>query len=297
VFVLSRVTLGADVAVTSVILDAVRQRFPGADIHFVGQRKNWELFAQSGILHTPFDYPRSGSIAARLSRIPDLFASDSIVVDPDSRLTQLGILPVCNEADYFFFESRAYGGDGNDALPVLASRWAEQVFGTEGRSWIAPEPAAMPCDVAVSFGVGDNEEKRISDLFEEELLRHLVERGLSAIVDSGAGGQESDRIESLRSRIPQVRTFRGPYAPFASMISQAKLYIGYDSAGQHVAAACGVPLLSIFTGYPSERMFQRWRPYGRGQAEVIQVRKCDSAAVAAQAAAAIDKLMFERGGQ
>lgn len=31
VFVLSRVTLGADVAVTSVLLDAAKQRFPGAN--------------------------------------------------------------------------------------------------------------------------------------------------------------------------------------------------------------------------------------------------------------------------
>ena len=41
----------------------------------------------------------------------------------------------------------------------------------------------------------------------------------------------------------------------------AKQYVGYDSAGQHVAAASGTPLISIFAGYPSERMFQRWRPY------------------------------------
>src|ERR1035438_1948233 len=40
VFVLSRVTLGADVAVTSVILDAAKRRFPEAAIYLVGQRKN-----------------------------------------------------------------------------------------------------------------------------------------------------------------------------------------------------------------------------------------------------------------
>ena len=45
VFVLSRVTLGADVAVTSVILDAAKQRFPNAAIWFTGPKKSWELFA------------------------------------------------------------------------------------------------------------------------------------------------------------------------------------------------------------------------------------------------------------
>jgi ADP-heptose:LPS heptosyltransferase len=38
--------------------------------------------------------------------------------------------------------------------------------------------------------------------------------------------------------------------------------VGYDSAGQHVAAACGVPLVSIFAGFPVPRMFHRWRPEG-----------------------------------
>ena len=42
---LSRVTLGADVAITSVILDAAKQRFPNANIYFVGPQKSWELFA------------------------------------------------------------------------------------------------------------------------------------------------------------------------------------------------------------------------------------------------------------
>jgi hypothetical protein len=46
--------------------------------------------------------------------------------------------------------------------------------------------------------------------------------------------------------------------------------VGYDSAGQHVAAASGVPLISIFAGFPVERMFQRWHPSGE-RCEVIRV--------------------------
>ena len=43
--VLSRVTLGADVAVTSVLLAAAKQAWANAEIVFVGPRKNFELFA------------------------------------------------------------------------------------------------------------------------------------------------------------------------------------------------------------------------------------------------------------
>ena len=45
VYVLSRVTLGADIKITSTILDAMKKRFPAAAIVFVANRKSAELFA------------------------------------------------------------------------------------------------------------------------------------------------------------------------------------------------------------------------------------------------------------
>ena len=292
IFVLSRVTLGADVAVTSVILHALKKRYPSANLYLVGSHKNWELFAADGrVQHMPFPYPRSGSLIERLSQWGNFAAPESIVVDPDSRLTQLGILPVCDEQDYYFFESRSYGAGTDNPLPALASRWCLEVFNASGRPFIAPQRAEMPCEVAVSFGVGENPEKRVPDPFEEQVLRALISRGLSVIVDKGAGGEEAQRVHDLTLRVPGLQTFEGPYAPFASMISQAKLYIGYDSAGQHVAAACGVPLVSIFAGYPSDRMFQRWTPYGPGPKRVIKVGRETPAALVTQATEAVDLLL------
>ena len=122
VFVLSRVTLGADVAVTSVILDAAKERFPGAQIWFVGPKKSWELFAADPRLrHLAIDYGRGGTIDDRLSIWPQLREAvslpRSIVIDPDSRLTQLGLLPICPEEDYYLFESRSYGAGPRSHLP------------------------------------------------------------------------------------------------------------------------------------------------------------------------------------
>jgi ADP-heptose:LPS heptosyltransferase len=48
--------------------------------------------------------------------------------------------------------------------------------------------------------------------------------------------------------------------------------VGYDSAGQHVAAALDVPLVSVFGGFSCERMLQRWMPDGPGAKRVIAVR-------------------------
>ena len=62
--------------------------------------------------------------------------------------------------------------------------------------------------------------------------------------------------------LPGTRTHDGAFAPFAAEIARSKLYVGYDSAGGHVASACGVPVIAIFNGFASERMLQRWRPIG-----------------------------------
>jgi hypothetical protein len=263
VYVLSRVTLGADVAVTSVLLDAAKQRYPSAQIIFVGPRKSYELFeADPRVKHLPAPYARSGTLQERLLASGRLWIEDGIVVDPDSRLSQLGVLSVCDERNYFHFPSRAYGSDTDERLPVLAARWAKDVFGTEGaRPYVAPlAPLGKPADVTVSLGVGENFEKRLGDEFERELLRALAETGASILADQGGNAEERARVE--RALLPGMRTHRGEFAPFAAQIARSKLFVGYDSAGGHVASACGVPLISIAKGFVSERMAARWRPAG-----------------------------------
>lgn len=273
VYVLSRITLGADVAVTSIVLDAARRRFPKADIYLAGPRKNYELFAADPrIHHWPFEYPRAGSIEERLRTWPVFAEADSIVIDPDSRLSQLGLLPVCPDANYFFFESRAFGGERDSSLVELTREWVRHVFQVnEARAFLAPEAMPVTADIAVSFGVGDNPEKRVEGSFEANVLRALAATGRHVLIDRGAGVEETQRIQRLCELVPGVQSWSGAYAPFAYAIAHAKFYAGYDSAGQHVAAACGTSLLSIFKGFTTERMFQRWRPDGPGRIAVLKI--------------------------
>jgi ADP-heptose:LPS heptosyltransferase len=283
VFVLSRVTLGADVAVTSVLLNAARKRFPGARLVFAGPRKNWELFAAARIEHLEIPYSRHGSLAERLGGWGPLREAlnvpGAIVIDPDSRLTQLGLLPVCPEESYFFFESRSYGRDGDDPLPRLAGRWAAEVFGVEGaRAFIAPTAVPVvssPRLACVSFGTGGNDAKRQPERFERDLLGLLLEAGYDVLVDKGGDAAEAERVEravgGLGDRAAgRVRTWHGAFAPFAASIARAAFYAGYDSSGQHVAAACGVPLVTILAGEPCERFAARWAPSGPGPVEVVR---------------------------
>jgi ADP-heptose:LPS heptosyltransferase len=297
VFVLSRVTLGADVAITSIILNAAKQRFPDARIFLAGSRKSWELFeADARVEHLPAAYPRVGSLRERLDGWRALRRSlsqpESITIDPDSRLTQLGLAPVCADEDYYFFESRGYGGEGDDSLGTLTTRWVAETFGVEGsRAYIAPKQgAAGQPAITVSLGVGENPAKRIGDPFEAKLLAALARKGVPILIDKGAGGEEAERVEKAIPRSDNIRCWEGSFAGFASAIAGSRLYVGYDSAGQHVAAACGVPLVSIFAGFPTARMAARWRPTGPGPIEVVRVANPDPNQALEMALQAIQRL-------
>lgn len=288
VMVLSRVTLGADIAVTSVMLAAAKQRFPRAEICFAGPGKNCELFAgDPRVVCTPVEY-RRGSLADRLSVVDELrrLADDpqTLVIDPDSRLTQLGLLEICPESRYRFFESRSYGAETGLALPELAARWAEEILGVAGaKPFIAMAPHREEAPyITVSLGVGENPAKRISDPFEDELLAMLAATGFPLWIDRGAGGEESERVTRAAERASvTARFWEGSFAGFAAIIAGSCLYVGYDSAGQHAASACEVPLISIFAGFPSQRMFERWRPVGEYSA-VVRVDRAKPAEVLRQ---------------
>lgn len=279
VFVLSRVTLGADVAVTSVALAAAKERFPDGEIYLVGPEKNAEMFASDSRINSlPIAYMRSSLLMDRLAAAIELKTlidePTTIVIDPDSRLTQLGLIPVCDDARYFFFESRAFGGELDAGLTHLTAEWLSEVFDIElAQSYVAPERRERLSDITVSFGVGENPDKRLGDEFEFRVLSALLAVGKPVLMDRGAGGEEAARASALAERLgnpEHLHLHDGSYASFASHIVQSQFYLGYDSAGQHVAAAAGVPLVSVFAGYACERMFSRWRPRGQN-VQVIAV--------------------------
>ena len=273
VYVLSRVTLGADIKIVSPILAAMKERFPEARIVFVANRKSAEIFeADRRVEHLNVDYPRTGPASLRVDFARELRlklqAENSIVIDPDSRMTQLGLIPACNPENYFHFPSRTIGGIGGENLTDMVRRWLRTTFGVDALAYIAPRTQAVDGvepRVAISLGVGENESKRVGGDFETSLIDVLGLYHKTIWVDRGAGGDEARRVTaaveaSLVS--DHVRFWEGGFAGFASIISQCNFYAGYDSAGQHAAAATGVPLISIFAGAPSERFRQRWSAAG-----------------------------------
>ena len=289
VIVLSRITLGADIAVTSVFLNALRLRFPKAPLWFAGSAKNFELFAgMPNVRHWPIAYPRAGTLAERFAVVRGLDGAfddpGSWLMDPDSRITQLGLLPAAPLRSTLFFESRSAAPESNESLSTLASGWCAEHLGiAESRPEIALAPAQAPGTdanagregICVSLGVGNNEAKRLSGPFEAQLLRLLADMGRRIWIDSGAGDEEAEAVRAAVAASgvapSRVEILSGSFAEFCRVIQRASLYVGYDSAGQHAAAAMGVPAITLFKGYANERMLHRWQPRGLATSKVIRI--------------------------
>jgi len=327
IIVLSRVTLGADVAITSVIMQRLKREFANAEITLVGGRKAVELFGgDARIAFKEIDYRRSGTTLERLlswlavleatkELIADLSPVEWLIVDPDSRLTQLGLLPLTEyEENYFFFPSREYGAMTSNALGQLTAAWLDEMFAAPSPT--APSLSLRREDIAaaggltkrlrqtsarplitVNFGVGENPAKRVNDEFEQSLVVQLIQQGATVILDKGAGTDETRRADAViacarRMTVANVAeltekhlaevsndqalnaellVWDGRIGVLAALIAQSDLYIGYDSAGQHIAAAVGTPCIDVFAGYSSLRMLDRWRPAASAASHLIAV--------------------------
>src|SRR5262249_27140872 len=143
----------------------------------------------------------SGGVLSRLTswievveavndEIRGLNADEFLVIDPDSRLTQLGLLPLLKDEDnYLFFESRSYQGakitgiSDPRSIGWLTSCWLNEVFGVTGVTFpfiALPSKhqyfgrgvveklrrAGAKHVTTISLGVGGNQSKRVSDQFE-----------------------------------------------------------------------------------------------------------------------------------
>ena len=332
VLVLSRVTLGADVAVTSVVLEKAKRVFPQAERVLIGSPKLAQLLGgDSSLRIRDVRYKTSGDLLDRLlgwlpvieaveEEIRDLAPEQFVVIDPDSRLLQLGLLPavrpaIHDETRYFFLESRRYGEPGQGTISRITLGWLNGIFGGEDEIFPSVNLREQDRDlgrelcrklrqsgagflVAASFGVGGNQSKRLPDPFEEQLLSRLLDDGCTVLLDKGFGEEERSRADRLVERVRaggqtvielkqsdtqgnawqalaaeplqcRMLTWQGDIGFFSSLVAGSDEYVGYDSAGQHIAAALGVPTLDSFTESASAVFRERWRPTGQGVVQVV----------------------------
>ena len=324
VFFPSRVTLGAEVAITATLIARVRSVYPHAECVLLAGPAVRQIFAEDPrVAVREVRYSRAQGLIDQFgswldllrviqSETDDLAPDEFFVIDPDSRLTQLGLLPMLeDDSRYLFFPSRSFGESEAESIGSLADQWASQVFGGSDKLYpvlslprIDWDYAASLCRnlhdagashvIVMNFGVGGNPDKRLPEEFEFQLARRFIQDGSTVVLAKGIGEEETARserllarltgdgmivreLDSARTRVPlsstdlrcDVLAWQGQVGTYCALIEQGDEYVGYDSGGQHIAAALGTPTIDIFAHSPSPRFMQRWRPYGPGPICVI----------------------------
>ncbi len=323
IILLSRVTIGADVTILSVMIQRLMRIFPEAEIVVIGDAKLEGIFAgHPGIRIRRLGYARSGGLFERFSswhaamdvlaeEMPPQSERDVLLIDPDSRISQLGVLPFTHSDNYLFFNSRRCDPSSkNLCMAELANRWVSDVFGTSGFCYPAiwpPAPVRLRARAvtdalraagcrrvaAVNFGVGTNPRKRLSADFEEKLLGAILKSpGTVVLLDRGFGEEELSRTAALLDAMAD----RGLHASSAgfgdcdlprvshgvvgmdcaigevsALIAQCDEFIGYDSACQHIAAAAKTPTLTIFAGSNNMHFIRRWSACGDTRCRIVHV--------------------------
>jgi len=321
IVLLSRVTIGADVAILSVMVQRLRRLFPETDMVIVGNRKLEELFGGNpDVRIRELSYARRGGLFERfaswhatLDILQQELAGgeqDVLVIDPDSRISQLGVLPMMHADNYLFFNTRDQVLTANGhCMAEWANEWINGVFGVPDFAyptvWVPPavmtaaktkidvlRAAGARRVVAMNLGVGQNPRKRVGLEFEKRLLRALVAvPGTVVVLDRGFGPDEEERCSLLMADmneqgIPGVQTSMAAAAPslshgvvaiecgigeMAALIAHSDEYLGYDSACQHIAAAVRTPTLTIFAGSNNKNFIRRWSACGDTDCRIVHV--------------------------
>lgn len=323
VLFLSRVTIGADVAILSVMIQRLTRLFQQAEIVVIGSNKLKGIFGgNEHIRLCPLDYARSGGLIERFSswhdaleilakEMPPEQEERTILVDPDSRISQLGILPLTHSDNYLFFNSRQYTASVKGAsMAELANHWIDSVFGEHEfcfpKVWTIPSmnlkaqklvatlrQAECYRIIAVNFGVGTNQRKRLGLDFEKKLLQEILKEPKTIVLlDKGFGAEElSQSAELLRSisnrgfntaamrfgdsQYPNLShgliTIESTVGEVAALIAECDEFIGYDSACQHIAAAVQIPAVTIFAGSNDMNFVRRWSACGKVPHKIVHV--------------------------
>ena len=216
VAILSRMTIGADIAVTSAIIERLKVEYPNAGIVIIGDKRIGGLFeSDSRVSVAPIKYSKGGTLAVRLNSWIDLAdmveeLAPDYIFSPSSRLDQLGILPLTDTERYFFWGSAVPEGQKPRALTLMMNEWMNNVFGTPGAGTLYYPALHMGSGhtadagkvwskygladkyvISAKYDVGGNHDKSLGTEFEKAHLPGLLsEDGSVVVMDRGFGDEE-----------------------------------------------------------------------------------------------------------
>jgi hypothetical protein len=292
--ILSRVTIGADISITSIIVQRLLCHFPNIPIVLIGPDHLPQLFNSPGLHHKFFKVPGENGLermenGAGLKQViaeerGTLKPEEFLLIDPDTRLSQLGLLPLAPERSTYILPSRTVTSD--QSLTTITNDWLDTLLGSSHYHYPMVKTKSAPSQkgdkrftVVVNFGVGHDQNKRISRKFEQDLIMAIIEIGtIHIILDSGSGKEElhqSKAIETYLKEQPLLvqkpdafKRVEQSVAELACNIKTADLFIGYDSCSGHIATACETPGIICFKGAPNPRFYARWQPQSRQKSTI-----------------------------
>ena len=220
IVVLSRVTIGADVLLTTVVLQRLHQRYPQAELVVLGDGKLAGLIGGLPQVRVrPLAYGRRGPLRERLSAWLTVLEAvqveaPDLVIAPDSRLDQLGILPVtADPTRYFLWENTLPESRPAESLAASLDRWLAARLGLPAAPRVLPRvafdesTATLARILAAAFGPGPlvavkldhggNPAKALPRAAEVLLLKTLRERGWRILLDRGFGSAELASSDAL----------------------------------------------------------------------------------------------------
>ncbi len=286
ILLLSRVTIGADVAISSVFCQRLKQRFVHADIVLIGSEKLREVYAgQQNVRIQPLSYVRRGSLIERFNAWLSLLnlveeemsgyqEGEVLLFDPDSRLSQLGVLPLIDSDYYFFFNSR-----GKDSYPKkisiaeLANLWLDTVLGPgqfcypqvwpehskleyASEAIVAMRRRGYEHIITINLGVGGNPRKKLSPEFEQQLVLSLLQQPskeqptTAILLDLGFGTEERAASESILAKATEngIATTRCSYQELGGIENKYAI-IGVECGIGEIASL--IAASDEFIGYDS----------------------------------------------
>ncbi|MEK7414996.1 MAG: hypothetical protein AAB263_16905 [Planctomycetota bacterium] len=216
----SRVTIGADVLLTTVLLQRLRQAYPTAELVVLGDAKLSGLIGgMANVRVRPLPYARRGPLRDRLASwliLADAIADEraDLVVAPDSRLDQLGLLPVtADPSRYRLWENVRPERSLPGSLANQLDAWCATTFALPLNPLCTPRLAfdAAHSDLARRFRAafgdapicavkldhGGNAAKALPREGEVHLLRGLRANGWRVLLDRGFGAAELANSDSL----------------------------------------------------------------------------------------------------
>ncbi len=219
ILILSRVTIGADLLLTTVAVQRLRTRYPAAELVVLGDAKLAALIGGfPGVRVRPLAYGRRGPLRERLGAwlaVADAVTAErpDLVFAPDSRLDQLGILPViADPARYALWENVLPDGQALSlarCLDGFLARWlglpAEPPV--EPRTRLDPVTLALAARLRAALGArplaavkldhGGNPAKSLPRAAEVRILGRLRELGWRVLLDRGFGEAERANSDAL----------------------------------------------------------------------------------------------------